>query len=396
MKTKITLPLILLMLIFNHASFAESDDLKINGFLTIGGVYNNAPSNFDETLKTDGIDWSYANILGIQAKYLINEQYSLTGQLVSRGGDTDDYDIDVNWAFLSYEHSPNISLKVGRIIAPLFLISDYMDVGHAYPFPRPVKELYWQVPMNSNSGDGIEFSYKTDFGDWYLTSQTTLGKTSGKVRGRKYNIDALVINAELSNEFWKFRASYAPAKMDIDFSPLFIPVINSYLSGYGISGLLDESMENHMKMDDSGVSFSSLGLSYEDEKYLLMSEYGRTVIDKGYPEGEALYVTFGYRISGITIYSTLSKIRTYNYEKFLYNGSNALEMAAEPVINEVLLSAFTIKESAAAIGAIYYFTPSIDVKFEYKHVDTHGTNGLYDSIIEDDQKIVTLVFNAVF
>ncbi|THB67743.1 MAG: hypothetical protein D6B27_03970 [Gammaproteobacteria bacterium] len=388
--------LIISIILFSITTNAyKNDNYSINGFLSIGGIYNSAESNFDETLKADKLDLSFANILGIQAKYRISEKLGLTGQLVSRGGDNDDYDIDLNWGFISYEYSPNISFKIGRIIAPLFLTSDYIDVGHAYPTPTPVKELYWQVPFSSNSGDGIDITYKINFGDWFFSTQATYGLTNGKVREQEYKTKALAVNSEISNEYIKIRASYAPAYMDMDFSPLLIPVINTYLSQYNITGL-NQSLHNHIKMDNTKVSFSSIGISYEDEKYLLMTEYGATRIDKSYPESEALYLTLGYRFNEIMIYNTLSKIRTCNLDKLFYKGENALEIASEPIVNEVLTASFNIKESGFAIGTVYYLSPNMDLTFEYKMIDTHGTVGLYDDITHNNEKMISLVFNAVF
>lgn len=57
------------------------------------------------------------------------ENLSVTGQLVARG---DTSEVKAEWLYLSYQFNPNLRINVGRQRMPLFLYSDYMDVGYAY------------------------------------------------------------------------------------------------------------------------------------------------------------------------------------------------------------------------------------------------------------------------
>ncbi len=384
---------VIMVLAFSQTIFAEKDPYSIRGFLSLGAVYNSADANYDENLKADDIDYAFNNVVGIQFAADLNEKINFTSQIIARGDD--DYDINLNWAFLSYEHDANLSLKVGRIRAPIFLVSDYLDVGHAYPWPRPTKEVYWQIPMSSNSGNGVEAVYQKNIGDWFWSSQLTLGRTSGEVRNEPYDIDAIVMNTEFSNEYVKFRASYAHTNMTYDLAPLFAPSILQYLSQLGITGI-DAAIYNHLLMDKEVAVFTGMGVLFEKDSYLAMAEYGEINIEKGYPDSIAWYLTLGYRWSDLLVYGTTSNIKTFHLDKIHFEGNSVLEQMASPVINQILDSRYVIKQTGNAIGIRYDITPSMDVKIEYKLVDTHGTVGLFNAVPDGNERLITVVFDMIF
>src|SRR5690554_1809192 len=103
-------------------------EIQWNGFLSVGGGMT---FDDDEAFAGYDNDLSFApdSILGLQASSDLGENLSVTGQLVARGSTSD---VKAEWLYLSYQFNPNLRINVGRQRMPLFLYSDYMDVGYAY------------------------------------------------------------------------------------------------------------------------------------------------------------------------------------------------------------------------------------------------------------------------
>ena len=53
-----------------------------------------------------------------------------------------DYTPHVEWANLKYQLTPDASVRVGRIVLPSFMVSDYRKVGYANVWVRPPVEVY--------------------------------------------------------------------------------------------------------------------------------------------------------------------------------------------------------------------------------------------------------------
>lgn len=111
--------------------------------------------------------------VGLQGTYAFNNKLSATGQVVGRG--VDGVKADVEWAYLSYEASPNWTLQAGRKRLPLYFYSEFQDVGYAFNWVRPPTDLYgWEI-VNYN---GVNATYRGDWGQWSAKSNVFTGRES--------------------------------------------------------------------------------------------------------------------------------------------------------------------------------------------------------------------------
>ncbi|HEY0064862.1 MAG TPA: porin [Telluria sp.] len=96
---------------------------------------------------------------GLQARYSINRDLSLTTQIVVRGTDPTP---NVQWAYAAWSISKNLEMQIGRKRIPLYFYSDFQDIGVSYPWVAVPPELYgWEV-ANYN---GASIRYKGALGD---------------------------------------------------------------------------------------------------------------------------------------------------------------------------------------------------------------------------------------
>ena len=163
-----------------ESNFKFSGYLSIVGGKTISGTLDqnySGPQNIKDTNCPCYVaDWSNAGVygnqltlrpesrVGIQGKYTINPQASLTTQLVSRGTHATP---DITWAFASYKLNENFELQVGRKRIPLYYYSDFQDIGVSYPWISPPPELYGWEATNYN---GASLRYSRNIGDANLNA----------------------------------------------------------------------------------------------------------------------------------------------------------------------------------------------------------------------------------
>jgi hypothetical protein len=59
-------------------------------------------------------------------------------------------------------------VRVGRVVLPAFLISDYQNVGYANTMMRPPIEMY---ARHRSKPDGADINYQHAFGDLNFTTR---------------------------------------------------------------------------------------------------------------------------------------------------------------------------------------------------------------------------------
>jgi hypothetical protein len=85
---------------------------------------------------------------GVQATMNLSNETRVTAQAIARG--VDNYQPKVEWLYLTHDLSTNSNVQVGKLRVPVYLYSDKMDVGFAYPWIR--------VPADAYSLDSVTFT----------------------------------------------------------------------------------------------------------------------------------------------------------------------------------------------------------------------------------------------
>lgn len=132
-----------------------------------GGIYEDK----GWTIKPD-------SKLGLQGKVQFGKDFSVTGQVVSRGAK--DGDVNVEWVYASYDINPNLTIQAGRKRLPLLYYSESQDVGVTYPWAHLPPQVYgWEI-VNYN---GANLLYRDQFGSWSTTLNVFGGKETAKDNG---------------------------------------------------------------------------------------------------------------------------------------------------------------------------------------------------------------------
>ncbi|WP_051326417.1 hypothetical protein [Aliagarivorans taiwanensis] len=125
------------------ASAVELPDwLGVSGFASTGAAKSNSeiPYYYSRNIQDEWC-WDCDTIVGLQADIRPNDWLAASLQVVKRPVD-DFSDPELEWAYLAFKPTYNVTLRGGRLRAPSFLYSQVVFVNQAFPWMRLPAEVY--------------------------------------------------------------------------------------------------------------------------------------------------------------------------------------------------------------------------------------------------------------
>jgi len=208
--------LTLATLIALSTSCVQASDLNISGF--INGVVT-ADSDGHLRLNDD-------TKAGIQIDTQINDKLSATFQVVNRQNawdGSDSRETTVEYGFLAYNASEDVTVRAGRLRMPFFMLSEYVEVGNVVPWIKAPLSVYHQIPTNAY--DGLDLSYTGQSGDLSYSVTAFVGEAEANVYMEGLNPLVKMGNTfggsvALDYSDWTMRFSYGQAELSFVLSPL--------------------------------------------------------------------------------------------------------------------------------------------------------------------------------
>lgn len=361
-----------------QAGVMDDGNLSISGFGTLGVAKSNtdqaqfARYNQAEGVA-DGVRLGLDSNLGLQATYKFNDWLSGTAQVLTRKNTSPTFTTDLTWAFLKARINDETSVRVGRVVMPVFLISDYQNVGYANNMMRPPVEMYGQVPIENV--DGADINYQHAFGDFNFTTQAFVGTSRGKLfvstgGGSVATYRAPAAGISFSGEYGPFTLRVGHARADLhtdDLTP--INNLSATLKAVGFAQLgRDISLVEGKK-----IAFSSIGATMDWNNIVVQTEYAqRRAKEAVYvPDTNAWYTMVGYRIGKVLPY--------YSHAKYSDAGTSVSLPAGFPktgvlaaTVNTVLASS---EQSSDLIGVRWDFAKSLALKVQVDRVKPGAKSG---------------------
>lgn len=392
---------------------------KINGFLSAGAAYSDSSVPIESIDLRDEVNFAPEGVLGLQMEFNLNKRSKIVTQLVGRG--KTDFDIAAEWGYFAYNLTPSVTFRAGRVRIPLFLLSDYLEVGYAYPWVRPPSEIYDLAELFS-SQDGMDVLYNFSTGGIDTQLQIgagTLARTSPQYGGLTFKATDMITASVMSNyKSWTLNANFALVDFVADTDGTLLGDVNA---------LLEQAGAGEIKFDHLDILFYSVGTAYDNGTWVFQTE----VIDTRYenrpgpqvfPAQRAHYASIARRFGRVTPYLLYAKNRTVDAAQrreasALFTNAlvteafnaDALDMTEDQLEDSQLitfgfLGILDHTQTSWALGLNYALSPKAVVKFEWKVIGrTKGTVGEFedfaaiDSIISGrDELDGTNVFNLVF
>jgi len=335
--------------------------VDITGYVSLrGGKLNEKDFTY---LGALGDEWSFSTetTFGIQLKAPLADNASV---LLQFSGDSLESQAEVDWAFLEYQVSSAVTVRGGRLRVPGFMVSEYREVGYAYPWVQTPLEVYGLTPFLRY--EGLDLRYFLTLGEVDLRFNPFIGSTRnqdlsvGRVRYAEQNSQFGGLDIQLNYHDITARLSYSKYDFDIvsatwdESMELFIegqeivpgnppieflgivdiidslvsaatgvalgfdaadPAQQPFIQAYNAEAASFASQRANYSNDsimggDQNAEYFSLGLSYDSESLLVMAEVIKGGIDGAFPDAKAGYVTLGYRFGNWMPHLTYATIKS--------------------------------------------------------------------------------------
>jgi hypothetical protein len=286
----------------------------LSGFGTLGYAWGHddallfARELAQETSTHTNRGWKSDSRLGLQANLNLAPDFDAVVQWVARDKAGASFANSFEWAFLSYRPTHDTTIRVGRIGTDLFALSDYRNVGYAYPWARPNKEFYGWIPIYAL--DGIDAATSFELGGMRLRPKLYYGRTSGPVPffGGTYdfranNLHGITLLAETGP--WRIRANHSRLTVDRE---LPLEDLTSALRVATPLWPAADELARQISIQGSGVRYSSLGAAYESDALQVQGELSHTTAERAFlPQGWRGYLSLAYRLGEMQPYLVLAR-----------------------------------------------------------------------------------------
>jgi hypothetical protein len=354
-------------------------DLTLGGFGTLGVARTNTDlAQFVRYNQAEGVT-TRAGIgtdtnLGLQATYKFTPVISATAQVLTRKNTSPTFTTDLTWAFVKARLNDDLSARVGRIVIPAFMISDYQNVGYANTMIRPPIELYAQFPIEG--ADGADVTYQHSYGDTTVTAQGLLGKSRGKLfvsagGGTVAHYRAPLVGVSLSAENGPFSARFS--HMRTKFGSDDFGVLNGLVGTLGGAGFAQLGADMTIN-GGKKIAFTSIGATMDWKNIVLQTEFGaRRGKEPVYiADNNGWYLMLGYRVGKVLPYYTHSDSRQVGRSVTLpanFPTAGALFTA----VNTGFLTAAT--QRTDMLGARWDFAKSLALKVQLDRIHPKTKTG---------------------
>ena len=351
--------------VFSLSSLASENSVNINGFGTMSYVRSNS-----DILYNDGIEnknnYNYDTKAGVTLNKFFSNEWEFAMQFMAQPDERGSIQPKVNILQVVYRPSSELSFRIGRFRLPLWMISEYLDVGVLIPWIRPPDEVYSSLPIEELNGVNANYTFDVASSIFNLDVFTGAGAivTNGgtAITGTLDNV--LGTSLSVAYDFLTIRASYVQGTFSSStLSKNYIPGGSGPCVGVPPSSSCEITTETDLNLGNS--YFTSLGLKSEWRNTLFMGEYAswKTSSDL-IKESQAFYVLGGY-------YFLRKKLLTH----FTMSRSTKVES---------LLSVYQGRQKSLIYGANYSVNQNVMFKLDFREVSTQGM-GLFAKDLKGDK-----------
>lgn len=398
---------------------ADIFDANISGFGTFGVVKSDSDAlNFQSSLATPANKGQSPSLLadskfGIQLDTSLSDRLDATVQLLFKDRYKPVPTDNLQWALLSYRLNQSLTVRAGRLVQDVFMMSEYKDVGLAYFWVRPPMEFYGTIAYERLDGLDLQYSHILDNGILRLTFLA--GQTEAKLRVIndgyvRYKMDdALGFKIAWENTSWMIRANVAQLDPSDSANREFqLDRLAASLQGASQLGWAPGSrLASDLVLEHGDVfRYYSLGGAYNGEHWLAQGEFALVNSDFSLlPDTETFYLSLGYKLNNATLYVLGGKVSAREN----LNEVPSLSETPTPLIPlvaalNVVYDSGLIEQESLSFGIHWSIFNDLALKAQWDHfrVDKSGlwktasTTSIMDATSPKNVNVYSVNLNFVF
>jgi len=338
----------------------EQGEALINGFGTVGithlGGEDDGRGYGLSGQTNDSWRGDQLSKFGAQLTYGVTDTVGLTLQTTAKAY-SDEWKANLEWAYLSWQSTDNLMLRFGRLRTPVYMYSESIDVGFAYPWLRLPDEVYSQVQLSNYEGADLVYNLPLSFAT--VSFQVAGGVAKNRdyyLYDEEFDIDYdNVFGASVSlatNDYGTVRIGYVEADIETEISGSFTDIFGN------------PSSATLLALDKDKGKFTSIGYQYDNGTWLTANEWTSRVIENDNTHStDSFYLMGGRRFGDFLAHVTYAQ-----------------------------LDEDEGRQNSWTLGLNYNILPTVVLKGEYKRVDTNGgydgvfvrnSQELYDNTVND-------------
>lgn len=364
------------------APWALAADVNVSGFLSVGG----GMVDDDKSVSYDGYseeDLTFdRNLLGLQVTGQVSEKITATAQLIARS--ENDYEVDAEWAYLTWQASDNGKVRAGRLRTPLYMYSDYLDVGYSYPWISAPNEVYY-LPFNNV--DGVDYyltaalgSFDTSFQAYFGSFDSDFAFEDG-TEGFASLRNQMGVAATFGKDWWNFRVAYHQADLTVD---VFSPTLNGFVAQLSTTPFA--YLVPSIVVDDDKGTFAQVGLNIDTGMFVAAAEHVEFEVDDTMlAKNIRDYVMVGLRFGDFLFHVTGSKS-----DDDIADLSAGVAPSAETAVLigtlDGIAAARDVDREVISFGTRWDVTSGTALKLQVDDVDD----------VKGEQKVYSVALQAVF
>jgi hypothetical protein len=350
--------------------------IDISGFGTGGFVItDNGRAEFGRSQEqlvganSEG-DVGVDSLLALQGTMHLDDMFSATVQTMVRRLFSTGFQLDVPVFFVKAEVTRDLAVRVGRIQLPVFMNSDYRQVGYSNTWIRPPVEVYGQVPFDSD--DGVDVLYRKAIGPADISAQAFYGKTdlnfpgatiqSRKNWGANVNVTIGPLTLRAGRDQSAFTSSSA--------------AVTQLLTAVNAAGFT--ALANRLNPLNVPFKFTDFGFSLDETHLTIQGETSKFTAGGFVASTDAQYLLAGYRVGKLTPYAMYARqwVTSARSDPTIPRIGPLIPLAlgVDQLINSVGADQHTI-----SAGIRWDVHDSVDLKLQVDRVSPEG-NGLFINI----------------
>jgi hypothetical protein len=424
-------PAALISLTFGSTQVLALSDLQINGFLSVAAAWS------DVNFLTSGAEPVYISHIrkppsfdkdtniGIQITKYLREDVSITTQLLAEAAN--DFEVEATWAFLKWEPNDKWQFRVGRLRTNPYMLSEYVNVGYAYPWVRPPQEVYSQIPASFSNFTGLDARYKMVLWHHDLSVSAFFGGGKNELEFPVGPNNTIFDEIDTRfNKLWSFNLRYGDEVFSLraGFETTHVTLgpnagnvmqnLNTAMNTLVGFGLIETDYLNYFTADNIQASFMGVGYQFDWKNVVSMAEIvKRHATTPIVANAIGWYVMGGYRVQDLLPNITFARERLVDNKvrrfsslvnqtvtapiPFGFGFPTTLDNIAQALINtSPYFDGGAGDQSSVTLGLRWDVYQGIAIKGEYQHVhpDRHSP-GLFDIYPHKSVNIYSIAVDAV-
>jgi|GEM_PF-338969 len=319
-------------------AFPSWAELKLNGFASIvSGIDLEDEEQSDYGNRT--VDNLQESRVALQWMADLDEGLRFVGQTMARGDSATGFQLNYDWAYFDFNVGDSAKLKFGRLRAPFYKYSDYLDVGYAYHWITPPESMY---SLSFSNIDGVSYQQNMNAMGMDHSLTVAIGAYQGilllgteEVQSSLENFIAINWSATMGSH--EFSAAYAQADV-------YVPA--DATAGLSAIAALGGDDANKVLVNGDLGSFVGIGYKGTFGDFVVYSEYSVVKVDDSiFSDTEGGYLGVSYNIDDYTYHITYG-IRKAE-EKTYAAGTDALDLG---VVGAAQAAAASATAASTAAG----------------------------------------------